>query len=83
MEGGGGDSHAVIASRRLLQGRPSKAQHLSKAMLAAIVSFTFIGAAVVATVSGVDVGSGSRNGDMEEMNAYTTISLKKSDGGND
>ena len=52
-------------------------------MLAAIVSFTFIGAAVVATVSGVDVGSGSRNGDMEEMNAYTTISLKKSNGGND
>ena len=44
---------------------------------------SFIGAAVVAIVSGGDVGGGGGNGDMEEMNAYTTISLKKSDGGND
>jgi hypothetical protein len=29
------------------------------------------------------VDGGGGNGDMEEMNAYTTISLKKSNGGND
>ncbi len=29
------------------------------------------------------MGGGSGNDDMEEMNAYTTISLKKSDGGDD
>ena len=52
-------------------------------MLAAIVSFTFVGTAAVASVSSGDMGSGSGNNDMEEMNAYTTISLKKSDGGND
>jgi hypothetical protein len=46
-------------------------------------SFAFVGAVVVAIVSGGDVGSGGRNGDMEEMKAYTTISLKKPDGGND
>ena len=39
-------------------------------------SFAFIGAAVVAIlVSGGDVGGGGGNGDMEEMSAYTTISL--------
>ena len=42
-------------------------------------SFAFVGAAVVAIVCDGDVGGGGRNGDMEEMNAYTTISLKKSD----
>ena len=46
-------------------------------------SFTFIGAAVVAIVSGGDVGGGGGNGDMEEMKAYTTISLENFDGGND
>jgi hypothetical protein len=46
-------------------------------------SFAFVGAPVVAIVSGGYVGGGGRNGDMEEMNAYTTISLKKSDGVND
>ncbi len=46
-------------------------------------SFAFVGAAVVAIVSGGEVGGGSGNGDMEEMNSYTTISLKKSDGGDD
>jgi hypothetical protein len=39
-------------------------------------SFPFVGAAVVAIVSGGIVGGSSRNGDMEEMNTYTTISLK-------
>ncbi len=29
------------------------------------------------------MGSGGGNGDMEEMNTYPTISLKKSDGGDD
>jgi hypothetical protein len=46
-------------------------------------SFAFVGAAVVAIVGGGDVGGGGGNGDMEEMNAYTTISLKKFDGGDD
>ena len=46
-------------------------------MLAAIVSFTFVDAAVVSIVSGGNVGGGGRNGDMEEMNAYTTISLNR------
>ena len=46
-------------------------------------SFTFVGAAAVAIVSGNDVGGGGGKGDMEGMNAYTTISLKKSDGGDD
>ncbi len=82
-EGGGVDGNAVIASKQLLQGQPSKAQHLSEAMLAAIVSFTFVCTAVVAIVSGGDVSGGGGNGDMEEMNACTTISLKKIDGGND
>ena len=45
-------------------------------------SFAFVGAAVVAIVSGGDVGGSGGNGDMEEMNACTTISLKKSNGGN-
>ena len=45
-------------------------------MLAAIVSFTFVGNAVVAIVSGGDVGGGGGHGDMEEMNTYTSISLK-------
>ena len=41
-------------------------------------SFAFVGTAVVAILNGGDVGGGGRNGDMEEeMNAYTTISLKK------
>ena len=44
-------------------------------------SFAFIGAAVVAIVSSGNVGGGGGNGDMEEMNAYTTISLIKSDDG--
>ena len=56
-------------------GRPACAKHLN--------SFAFIGAAAVAIASGGDVGSGGRNGDMEEMNACTTISLKRSNGGND
>ena len=46
-------------------------------------SVAFVGAAVVAIVSNGDVGGGGGNGDMEEMNAYTTISLKIFDGGND
>ncbi len=46
-------------------------------------SFAFVGAAVVAIISGGNVGSGSGNGDMEEMNACTTISLNKSGGGDD
>ncbi len=46
-------------------------------------SFAFVGAAVVAIVSGGDVGGGGRNGDIEEMNTCTIISLKKSDGGED
>ncbi len=36
LEGGVGDGGAVIASRRLLQGGPSKVQHSSEAMLAAM-----------------------------------------------
>ena len=59
-EGGGSDSGAVIASRRLLWGRPSKAHHSSEAMLAAIVSFTFVGAAVVAIASGGNMEHGQR-----------------------
>jgi hypothetical protein len=56
-DGGGGDGkvggNVVIASRQLLCGQPSKkAQHSSEAMLAAIASFTFIGAAVLTIVSG-------------------------------
>ncbi len=56
-KGGSGDGgvsgDAVIASRRSLCRQPSKkAQHLSEAMLAAIASFTFIGAAVSTIVSG-------------------------------
>ena len=46
-------------------------------------SFTFVGAAAVAIVSGGDVGGGGGNSDTEETNVCTTISLKKSDGGND
>ena len=38
-------------------------------------SFAFVGAAVVAIVSGGNAGSGGGNGDMEEMNTCTTISL--------
>ncbi len=44
-------------------------EHSSKAMLAAIVSFTFVGAAVFAIVSGGNMGGGGKNSDMEEMNA--------------
>ncbi len=44
--------------------------------------FSFVGTAVVAIVSGGDMGGGGGNGDMEEMNAYTTISLKKPHGSN-
>ena len=56
-DGGGSDggvgSNDGIASRQLLHGQPSKkAQHLSEAMLAAIASFAFIGAAVLTIVSG-------------------------------
>jgi hypothetical protein len=80
---GGGNGGTVIASRQLLRGQPSKAQHSPEAMLAVIVSFTFVGAAVVAFVSGGNVGGGGKNDDMEEMNAYTTISLKKSNGDDD
>ena len=46
-------------------------------------SFALVGAAVVAIVSGGDVGDSGGNGDMEEMNACTSISLKKSDGDDD
>ena len=57
---------------------------MSEAMLAAIASFAFFSAAGVAIVSGGNAGlGGNRNGDMEERNAYTTISLKKSGGGDD
>ena len=56
-DGGGGNGevggNVVIASRQSLHGQPSKkAQHLSEAMLATIVSFAFIGAAVLTIVSG-------------------------------
>jgi hypothetical protein len=45
--------NVIIASRRSLCGQPSKkAQHSSEAMLAAIASFAFIGAAVLTIVSG-------------------------------
>jgi hypothetical protein len=54
---------------------PACAEHLN--------SSAFVGAAVVAIVSGGDVGGGGGNGDIKEMNTCTTISLKKSDGGND
>jgi hypothetical protein len=46
-------------------------------------SFAFVGAAVVAIVNGGNVGGGGRNSDIEEMNAYTTINPKKSNGGKD
>jgi hypothetical protein len=46
-------------------------------------SFAFVGAAVVAIVSGFGVSGAVGNGDMEEMNACTTISLKISDGDED
>ncbi len=46
-------------------------------------SFAPVSAAVVAIVSDGNVDGGCGNGDMDEMNAYTTISLKKSDGGDD
>jgi hypothetical protein len=50
---GGVGGNVVIASRRSLRGQPSKkAQHSSEAMLAAIASFAFIGAAVLTIVSG-------------------------------
>ncbi len=44
-------------------------------------SFAFVCAPIVAIVSGGNVGGGGGNGDVEEMNACTTISLKKSNGG--
>ena len=47
---GGGDGSVVIASRRMLRGQLSKVQHLSEAMLVAIASFAFAGAAVLAIV---------------------------------
>ena len=75
---------AVAAARRLRQ---------TAALLAALAliptcakrlsSFVFVGAAVVAVASSGNMGGSDGNSDMEEMNACTTISLKKSDGGND
>ncbi len=41
QEWGCGDGSAVIASRRMLRGKSSKAQHLSEAMLVAIASFAW------------------------------------------
>ena len=59
---------ALLAALALV---PACAEHLN--------SFAFFGA----IVSGGNVGGGGGgNGDMEEMKAYTTISLKKSAGGN-
>ncbi len=57
-----GDGSAVIASRQMLRGKSSKAQHLSEAMLMAIASFAFPGAAVLAIVSGGEGGIG-KSGD--------------------
>ena len=56
---------ALLAALALV---PTCAKHLN--------SFAFVGTAVVAFVSGGNVGGSGRNSDMEEMNAYTTISLK-------
>jgi hypothetical protein len=109
----------------MLQGKSSKVQHLSEAMLVAIASFAFAGVAVLAIVSGGkggigesgdQGGGGTRSGGgggggggggrphqrrgcfsgptrivkppfgehcIKEMSACTTISLKKSDGGDD
>ena len=50
---------ALLAALALV---PACAEHLN--------SFAFIGAAVVAIVSGGDVGGGGGNGDIEEMKAY-------------
>ncbi len=63
---------ALLAALTLISACP---KHLN--------SFAFVGTAVVAIVSGGNMGGGGGNGDMEEMNAYTTISLKKSNGGDD
>jgi len=53
QEWGCGDGgSAVIASRQMLRGKSSKAQHLSEAMLVAIASFAFAGAAILTIVSG-------------------------------
>jgi hypothetical protein len=61
-EGGKGDGRNVIGSSRLLRGGSFKAQHLAEAMIAAMASFTFIGAAVAVVVSGGDVGGGGGSG---------------------
>ncbi len=58
QEWGCGNGSAVIASRRMLRGKSSKAQHFSEAMLMAIASFAFAGAAVLAIVSGGEGGIG-------------------------
>ena len=58
QEWGCGDGSAVIASKRMLRGKSSKAQHLSEAMLVALASFAFAGAAVLAIVSGGKSGIG-------------------------
>ena len=75
-EGGGGGGGAAIASRQLLRGQPCKAQHLYEAMLAAIVSFTLVGAAVVAIVSVGDMGGGGNidddDNDKDHKNNTTT-----------
>jgi hypothetical protein len=42
----------------MLRGKSSKAQHLSEAMLVAIASFAFAGAAVLTIVSGGEGGIG-------------------------
>jgi hypothetical protein len=61
----GGD--VFIASRQSLHGQPSKkAQHSSEPMLAAIASFTFIGAAVLTIVSGGSGGGGGNEGGVGE-----------------
>jgi hypothetical protein len=46
----------------VLRGRPSKAQHWSEAMLTAIASFAFVGAAIVAIISSGNVGGEGGNG---------------------
>ncbi len=57
-EWGGGDGGAVIAPRRFLRGKQSKAQHSAGAVIAVMASFAFISAAVIAVVVGGDVGGG-------------------------
>ncbi len=52
------DGGNVIGSSHLLRGGSFEAQHSAEAKIAAMASFTFIGAAVAVVVSGGDVGGG-------------------------